>query len=57
MWVVDMLHRILGHKGRSADQMEEHLQEVKHDLTNLKARADVISRLVVQMQDDGDRSK
>jgi len=51
-----LIGRLLGLINRDAmhriDSMEQHSREISHDLTNVAARLDVLSRLHQNMSDD-----
>lgn len=57
MWLIEMLAKLKDQERYYIDRVDEHTGEVKHDLTNLRARIDIISRLVQQMQADGSRQR
>lgn len=46
--LLEMLKRRLPYKWhmRALDKMEEHSRDVSHDLTNLKARSEMLGRLM-----------
>lgn len=52
MGLVEMLMRLRSYES-SIERVEQHSSEVRHDLTNIRARLDVISRLVMRMREDG----
>lgn len=52
MGMVQKFWNFVHSEQRSVERMESQIQEVKHDLTNIRARVDVISRMVGKMRED-----
>ena len=52
MGIMDKFMSLLRHEKHTVEGMEIRSEHVSHDLTNLKARIDVLSRLVSRMKDD-----
>ena len=50
MKMVEKIMQLFGHKPCAVEQMEVRSEIVSHDLTNLKARMDMLSMLVERMQ-------
>ena len=55
MNMVEKLMQIFRHDSQAVERMTTHTEDVSHDLTNLKARMDVLSRLVEDMRDEPKR--
>jgi hypothetical protein len=52
MWMVEKFWTFMHRDRHSVDQIDEHSACVTHDLTNLRARIDVLTRLVGNMRAD-----